>query len=213
VAYTWITTPDVRPLKHQNPKTTAFMEIRADEARAAGKPLRAAQDWVTLDRISPHLRQAVLIGEDAAFYQHAGVDWDEVENAVRDTVEHGEPLRGASTLTQQLAKNLYLSPTRNPYRKLSELYITRRLEAELSKRRIFELYLNVVEWGDGIWGAEAASRAYFQESAADLSIEQSALLAAALMNPRRYNPGHPNATLLGRQRFLLKKLYAVNGGN
>jgi monofunctional biosynthetic peptidoglycan transglycosylase len=189
------------------------MDIRADEARAAGKPARVTQQWVTLDRISPNLRRAVLIGEDAAFYQHSGVDWDEIHNAVDDTLYHGEPLRGASTLTQQLAKNLYLSPSRNPYRKLSELFITRRLEAELSKRRILELYLNVVEWGDGIWGVEAASRTYFNESAADLSVEQSALLAAALMNPRRYNPGHPNATLIGRQKFLLKRLgSASNGG-
>jgi monofunctional biosynthetic peptidoglycan transglycosylase len=103
-----------------------------------------------------------------------------------------------------------LSPARNPYRKVEELIITRRLEAELSKRRILELYLNVVEWGDGIWGAEAAARTYFNKSAADLSVEESALLSAALMNPRRYNPGHPNAALLGRQKFLLKRLYALN---
>lgn len=204
-------TPDVRPLKHANPKTTAFMQLRADEARAAGRPVRAVQQWVSLDRISPNLRQLVLIGEDDAFYQHGGVDWNALRDAVDDTIERGEPLRGASTITQQLAKNLYLSPARNPYRKLEELFITRRLEAELSKRRILELYLNVVEWGDGIWGAEAAARTYFDEPAADLSIEQSALLAAALMNPRRYNPGHPNATLLGRQRFLLKRIAAVKG--
>jgi monofunctional biosynthetic peptidoglycan transglycosylase len=186
------------------------MAMREDEARAAGKPYRVAQYWVSLDRISPHLRQAVLIGEDASFYQHSGVDWGEIKAAALDTIEKGEPLRGASTLTQQLAKNLYLSPARNPYRKVEELIITRRLEAELSKRRILELYLNDVEWGDGIWGAEAAARVYFNESAADLSVEESALLSAALMNPRRYTPGHPNAALLGRQKFLLKKMAAVN---
>lgn len=210
--YVWIITPDVRPLRRENPKTTAFMILRANEARAAHHPVRAEQVWVSLDRISPHLRQAVLIGEDAAFYQHGGVDWVELDDALRATVGHGEPLRGASTITQQLAKNLYLSPARNPYRKLEELFITRRLEAVLPKRRILELYLNLVEWGDGIWGAEAAARTYFNESAADLSEEQSALLAAALMNPRRYNPAHPNAALLGRQRFLLERIDAVNGG-
>jgi monofunctional biosynthetic peptidoglycan transglycosylase len=208
-AYVWFLTPDVRPLRRENPKTTAFMAMRLDEARANRGPLRARQQWVSLDRISPHLRQAVLIGEDAAFYQHAGVDWDELHDAILDTVERGEPLRGASTITQQLAKNLYLSPARNPYRKLEELFITRRLEAVLSKRRILELYLNVVEWGDGIWGAEAAAQTYFNEPAADLSVEEGALLAASLMNPRRYNPAHPNATLLGRQTFLLKRIAAV----
>jgi monofunctional biosynthetic peptidoglycan transglycosylase len=209
--YVWIVTPDVRSLKRTNPKTTAFMQLRADETRAGGKPVHVVQQWVSLDRISPNLREAVLIGEDDAFYQHGGVDWNALRDALTDTVEHGEPLRGASTITQQLAKNLYLSPARNPYRKLEELFITRRLEAELSKRRILELYLNVVEWGDGIWGAEAAARTYFDESAADLSMDESALLAAALMNPRRYNPGHPNATLLGRQRFLLKRIASVKG--
>jgi monofunctional biosynthetic peptidoglycan transglycosylase len=210
--YVWGVSPDVRPLRKENPKTTAFMQIRADEARAAGKPYHPVQIWVSLDRISPHLRQAVLVGEDAGFYGHSGVDWGEIKAAVLDTIQKGEPLRGASTLTQQLAKNLYLSPARNPYRKAEELIITRRLEAELSKRRILELYLNVVEWGDGVWGAEAAARTYFNESAADLDMEQSALLSAALMNPRRYNPGHPNATLIGRQKFLLRKLAVVNGG-
>lgn len=210
MAYVWFVTPDVRPLRRENPKTTAFMTMRADEARAQHRPVRVRQQWVSLDRISPHLRQAVLIGEDAAFYQHAGVDWVELHDAILDTVERGEPLRGASTITQQLAKNLYLSPARNPYRKLEELFITRRLEAELSKHRILELYLNVVEWGDGIWGAEAAAQTYFHEPAADLSADESALLAAALMNPRRYNPAHPNATLLGRQAFLLNRIAAVN---
>jgi monofunctional biosynthetic peptidoglycan transglycosylase len=210
VAYVWFLTPDVRPLRRENPKTTAFMAMRADEARADHRPVHVRQQWVSLDQISPHLRQAVLIGEDAAFYQHAGVDWDELHNAILDTVEHGEPLRGASTITQQLAKNLYLSPARNPSRKVEELLIARRLEAVLSKRRILELYLNVVEWGDGIWGAEAAAQTYFNESAADLSVEESALLAASLMNPRRYNPARPNATLLGRQTFLLRRIAAVN---
>jgi monofunctional biosynthetic peptidoglycan transglycosylase len=210
VVYVWFLTPDVRPLRRENPKTTAFMAMRLDESRAEHRPDHVRQQWVSLDRISPHLRQAVLIGEDAAFYEHAGVDWDELHDAILDTVERGEPLRGASTVTQQLAKNLYLSPARNPYRKLEELFITRRLEAVLSKRRILELYLNVVEWGDGVWGAEAAAETYFNESAADLSVDESALLAASLMNPRRYNPARPNATLRGRQTFLLNKIAAVN---
>jgi len=206
ISFTWITTPDVRPLRRENPATTAFMELRADEARAARAPVRKSQRWVSYENISPHLRQAVLLAEDAAFFQHDGVDYSEVRAALNDTIEKGEPLRGASTLTQQLAKNLYLSPSHNPYRKVSELLITRRLEAELTKRRIFELYLNLVEWGDGIWGAEAASRAYFGIPAADLSPEQAALLAGALINPRRYSPAQPNARLLSRKAIILKKM-------
>jgi monofunctional biosynthetic peptidoglycan transglycosylase len=182
------------------------MELRAAEARAAGTAARRSQRWVSYENISPHLRQAVLLAEDDAFFQHDGVSYAEVRAALNDTIEKGEPLRGASTLTQQLAKNLYLSPSHNPYRKVSELIITRRLEAELTKRRIFELYLNLVEWGDGIWGAEAASRAYFGIAAADLSPEQAALLASALINPRRYNPAHPNARLLSRKAIILKKM-------
>lgn len=206
IAFTWLTAPDVRPLKRENPATTAFMELRSAEARAAGTPVRKSQRWVSYDHVSPYLKRAVMLAEDDAFFQHDGVDYAEVRDALNDTIEKGEPLRGASTLTQQLAKNLYLSPSHNPYRKVSELIITRRLEAELPKRRIFELYLNLVEWGDGIWGAEAASRAYFETSAADLSPEQAALLAGALINPRRYSPAHPNARLLSRQAIILKKM-------
>jgi monofunctional biosynthetic peptidoglycan transglycosylase len=206
IAFTWITAPDVRPLRRENPSTTAFMDMRAAEARNAGAPVRKSQRWVSYEGISPHLKQAVLLAEDAAFFQHDGVDYAEVRAALNDTIEKGEALRGASTLTQQLAKNLYLSPSQNPYRKVSELIITRRLEAELTKRRIFELYLNLVEWGDGIWGAEAAARAYFGVAAADLSPEQAALLAGALINPRRYSPAHPNARLLSRKTIILKRM-------
>jgi monofunctional biosynthetic peptidoglycan transglycosylase len=206
IAFTWITAPDVRPLRRENPSTTAFMDMRAAEARNAGAPVRKSQRWVSYEGISPHLKQAVLLAEDAAFFQHDGVDYSEVRAALNDTIEKGEALRGASTLTQQLAKNLYLSPSQNPYRKVSELIITRRLEAELTKRRIFELYLNLVEWGDGIWGAEAAARAYFGVAAADLSPEQAALLAGALINPRRYSPAHPNARLLSRKTIILKRM-------
>jgi monofunctional biosynthetic peptidoglycan transglycosylase len=206
IAFTWITAPDIRSLRRENPATTAFMELRAAEARAAGVPVRKSQRWVSYENISPHLKQAVLLAEDAAFFQHDGVDYAEIRAALNDTIEKGEALRGASTLTQQLAKNLYLSPSYNPYRKVSELIITRRLEAELTKRRIFELYLNLVEWGDGIWGAEAASRAYFGVAAADLSPEQAALLAGALINPRRYSPAHPNARLLSRKAIILKRM-------
>ena len=131
--------------------------------------------------------------------------------AIEDSIRRGAAPRGASTITQQLAKNLYLSPSYSPHRKLVELMIARRLEAELSKVRIFELYLNVIEWGDGVWGAEAASRRYFGKPASDLSVEEAALLAGAIINPRVYSPAHPNARLLRRQQIILGALGPSRG--
>jgi monofunctional biosynthetic peptidoglycan transglycosylase len=209
VAYTYLTLPDVRPLATANPKTTAFMELREQESDRAGKPYRFDQRWVPYSRISPNLKRAVLAAEDSAFWQHEGIDVEQIRLAVQQAIDKGIVPRGASTLTQQLAKNLYLSPSRDPLRKLRELIITRRLEAALSKQRIFEIYLNVVEWGDGVWGAEAAARHYFGVSAAALSRPQAALLAGALINPRRYNPGRPPTRLLRRQRIILARMGTV----
>lgn len=205
-AYTWITLPDVRLLAIRPPERTAFMDLRAAEARAGGRPLREVRRWVPYSRISPNLKRAVLVAEDAGFWDHDGVDYGELRASIERSVEEGTAMRGASTLTQQLAKNLYLSPSRNPWRKVVELMITRRLEAELSKTRIFELYLNSVEWGDGIWGADAAARAYFGRSASDLTPPQAALMAGALINARIYSPGRPNARLLARQRIILGRM-------
>jgi monofunctional biosynthetic peptidoglycan transglycosylase len=205
LGYLWVTIPDVRPLHTVNPATTAFMTRRADESRAAGKPVRPRRTWVPLNRISPLLQRAVVVSEDAAFWDHSGVDVHELRVALAEGLRDGQ-FRGASTITQQLAKNLYLSPSRNPARKLEELFIARRLEAELSKRRIFELYLNVVEWGDGIWGAEAASRTYFGVPASALDARQAALLAGALINPRLYSPARPNQRLLRRQEIILQRM-------
>lgn len=209
LAYAWLTLPDVRPLRTTVPASTAWMDMRAREAQAAGKPVKKSQRWVSYGRISPSLVRAVLVAEDAAFWSHDGIDLEEIKASIEDSLESGEPMRGASTITQQLAKNLYLSPSRNPLRKLTELFITRRLEAELSKRRILELYLNLIEWGDGIWGCEAAARTYFGVSAADLSPSQAALLAGAIINPRRYSPAHPNARLLRRQAIILRRMSDV----
>ena len=206
VAYTWAMLPDTRLLRAQNPPVTAFMRMRADEARRAGKTARVLWRWVPYRRMSPALVRAVLVSEDARFWQHDGLDIEELKIAMETSWTRGTSMRGASTITQQLAKNLYLSPTRNPYRKLTELFITRRLEAELSKTRILEIYLNVVEWGDEVWGADAAARTYFGVGALDLSREQAALLAASLINPRVYSPGHPNVRLLRRQQTVLSRM-------
>jgi monofunctional glycosyltransferase len=184
------------------------MQLREREAAQQGRQLRHYQRWVSYTRISQNLKRAVLVAEDDAFWQHEGIDMEQLKISIRNDIEKGKAIRGGSTITQQLAKNLYLSPSRDPVRKLRELIIARRLEAELSKARILEIYLNVIEWGDGIWGAEAAARSYFGTSAASLSAEQAALLAGAIINPRVYSPAHPNARLLRRQRIILSRMGA-----
>jgi monofunctional glycosyltransferase len=209
LAYAYLSLPDVRVLRTQNPTTTAFMQLREREAHAAGKPAARDQRWVPYSRISANLKRAVIVTEDSAFWQHEGVDYEQLRESMEVNWERGEFARGASTITQQLAKNLYLSPSKNPLRKLKELLITRRLEVELSKQRILEIYLNVIEWGDGVWGAEAAARRYFKKPASELSAQESALLAAAIANPRLMNPGHPSARLRRRQQMIMRRMGAV----
>jgi len=208
VVYVYLTLPDVRPLVRENPRTTAFMRLRMREALAAGRAPVARQRWVAYNRISPDLRRAVIIAEDDAFWQHDGIDLDQIRESIQVNLERGEFVRGASTITQQLAKNLYLSPSKNPIRKLRELFIARRLEAELGKRRILEIYLNVIEWGKGIFGIEAASEAYFGKPAADLGPSESALLAGAIINPRALDPADPPRRLRRRQEIILRRLEA-----
>lgn len=206
-AYVYLTLPDVTTLKNRNPPTTAFMALRDREYREArGKVPRRRQAWVPLRRISPHLVNAVLLAEDAAFYQHDGVDYHELWESMKIDWREKRLSRGASTITQQLAKNLYLSPSRSPVRKFRELLITRRLEAALDKPRILELYLNVVEWGRNLYGVEAAARAYFDVPARDLTPAQSALLAGMLINPIRYSPLTPSRRLTHRQRLILQRM-------
>jgi monofunctional biosynthetic peptidoglycan transglycosylase len=203
----------VRTLARTNPTRTAFMDMRQEEAASAGKSLRHVYRWVPYSRISQNLKRAVLVAEDDAFWDHDGVDYEQLRQSIEINLERGAAVRGASTITQQLAKNLYLSSDKNPVsggiRKLRELIIARRLEAGLPKARILEIYLNVIEWGDGIWGAEAAARTYFGTSAASLSADQSALLAAAIINPRILNPGRPSARLLRRQRMIRGRMGGV----
>ena len=209
VTFTYLTLPDVRVLATSNPTMTAFMQVRAAEAEAEGRKVRRIYQWVPYRRISPHLKRAVLVAEDSAFWDHEGIDIEQIKVAIETAIEKGDAPRGASTITQQLAKNLYLSPSRDPLRKMKELIITRRLEAALPKARILELYLNVVEWGDGIWGAEAAARQYFGVSASSLTPPQAALLAGALINPVRYSPGRPPPRLLRRQQIILARMGTV----
>jgi monofunctional glycosyltransferase len=207
--FIYLTLPDVRGLKVHNPDSTAFIDLRTREARARGEQPRRIQRWVSYARISPNLTRAVLVAEDDAFWKHGGIDFDQLKESMEINIERMEFARGGSTITQQLAKNLYLSPSKNPVRKLRELLIARELEAELTKQRILELYLNVVEWGDGIYGAEAAARTYFHKSAADLGVQESALLAGALVNARLLDPGHPSARLKRRQQMVMRRMGGV----
>ncbi len=206
VVYVYLTLPDVRVLAATNPTNTAWMQLRAAEAAREGRTVRHVQRWVPYSRISNQLKRAVLVAEDSAFWDHEGVDLEQLRESIRVNWEQGRAVRGASTITQQLAKNLYLSPSRDPLRKLRELIIARRLEAALPKARIFEIYLNVIEWGDGIWGVEAASRAYFGTPASAVSRDQAALLAGAIINPRVLNPRQPTARLAARQKIILRRM-------
>jgi len=206
LAYVYLTLPDVRRLADTNPTTTAFMELRIREAADDGRKFQIRHRWVAYNQISANLRRAVIVTEDAGFYDHDGIDLTELKASLEKNWEEGQLLRGGSTITQQLAKNLYLSPTRNPMRKVTELLIARRLEAALSKRRIFEIYLNMIEWGDGIFGCEAAARAYFGGRCASLSVEQAALLAGAIINPREHSPAKPTRRLLRRQQIIIRRM-------
>ncbi|CAN5155424.1 hypothetical protein BH18GEM1_BH18GEM1_05740 [soil metagenome] len=188
------------------PAESALMEIRALEARAEGRDWAPRYDWVPLSAISPHLGRAVLAAEDTRFYEHHGFDWEQIQEAWKANEEPGETLRGASTITQQTVKNLYLTPSRNVLRKLREALLTAWMELWLPKDRILELYLNIVELGPGIFGAEAASQAYFGRPAARLGREHAALLAATLPWPLAKNPASPTPGLRRRQRLVLNRM-------
>jgi monofunctional biosynthetic peptidoglycan transglycosylase len=179
IVFSW---PDVAALAESTPETTAFIE----SSRSRGVEIQWR--WVPYDRISPELKKSVLVAEDFSFFSHNGFDAHEIKIAAREAVQ-GKRVRGASTITQQLAKNLWLSPSRSPLRKLRELILTRQLERNLSKRRILELYLNVVQFGPDVYGAEAAARRYFGIPPGELDREQAARLAASLPRPSTWHPG------------------------
>jgi monofunctional biosynthetic peptidoglycan transglycosylase len=185
-AWTW---PRVARLAARPPQTTAFIERYRAEQRAAGREGRVQRTWVPYVAISRHVKRAVVVAEDIRFFAHRGVDLEEVEDALERAVERTALPRGASTITQQLAKNLWLSPSRSPLRKAREAILAWQLERALSKRRILELYLNVAEFGPGCFGVEAAARRYFARSAADLGPLEAAQLAASLPNPLAWHPG------------------------
>jgi monofunctional biosynthetic peptidoglycan transglycosylase len=211
--WTW---PAVGRLATERPATTAFIERYRAQQRAAGRPDRVAWAWTPYPAISPALKRAVLVAEDIGFFSHKGFALAEIQSAIEDAVRDREVPRGASTITQQLAKNLWLSPSRSPLRKAREALLTWQLERALSKRRILELYLNVAEFGPGIYGVGAASQRYFGKAAADLDEREAAQLAAALPNPAVWHPGAASAAYrrhvsaierrMGRAAFLWKQI-------
>jgi monofunctional biosynthetic peptidoglycan transglycosylase len=205
-----LTWPNVARLRKEHPKSTAYIDAYRHGGRFArllGREEREVQQkWIPYRRISSNLKRAVIVGEDLRFYSHEGFDEKEIRAALSDAWEEKEIPRGASTITQQLARNLYLSPSRNPLRKIKEAILTRQLEKALPKRRILELYLNVVELGPGIYGAEAASRRYFGRSAAGLSERQAAELAASLPAPKVWHPGSKSRTYQRKVRTIQRRM-------
>ncbi len=210
-------------LRSNNPSSTSLIDIRANEAKQKGQPVRREQIWVPLDKISSNLQRAVLAGEDTNFATHRGFDYEAIRNAwdqaqketAREAKQEGEDddwlpslpefKRGGSTISQQLAKNLYLSSQRSLWRKGQEAALTVMLERSLTKRRILEIYLNVIEWGDGVYGAEAASRRYFKKSAAALTSNEAAYLSAMIPNPRTvFNPQVNPRRVARRQRIIMR---------
>lgn len=223
ILYEVITFPSISSLKTENPTTSSMIEYRLSQARDEGKEPKQYMIWQPIEQISPNLQKAVLAGEDARFFEHNGFDWDAIQKAWDEAIKEGEkqakeegdydanswipPMpsfkRGASTVTQQLAKNLYLSEDRNFLRKGREALYTYFLEKELSKKRILEIYLNVIEWGDGIYGAEAASRTYFKKSASALSPSEAAYLSAMIPSPLNvFNPKKNPKRVVRRQKVI-----------
>ncbi len=200
----WSALPDPSPLKNHNPKITSLMKFRIKEAQKKGKGYFINQRWKALSEISPYLINAVLISEDDRFYSHYGIDWVELRESIKKDIKKRRFVRGASTISQQVAKNLYLSPKKTILRKFFEIVLALKIERTLSKKRILEIYLNIAEWGDGIFGAESASQFYFGKSARELNPYESASLASILPNPLKYSPNSKSRFVKKRRERILK---------
>lgn len=198
--------PDVARLARENPRTTAFMDYRKEQWAEQGQTRKIEQEWVPLGRISPWLVSAVTISENDRFWEHEGFDLEGMEEALKRDLARGRLAAGGSTITQQLAKNLWFEPDKNPVRKLKEAILAWRLERDLPKRRILELYLNLAEWGDGVFGIAAAARRHFHTTAAALTPEQAARLAVVLPSPLRMDPARPSRYVEQRSRVILARM-------
>lgn len=204
--YLYITFPDISLLINKNPKGTTIMEIRRIEAEEKRKAYSHYFYWAPIEQISLHLKYAVIEAEDSSFYQHHGFDWDAIRDAIAVNWKKGEFKRGGSTISQQLAKNLYLSPSKNPTRKIREAIITMAIERRLNKDRILELYLNIIEWGNGVYGAEAAARHYFNKSAQYLTPSEASWLASIIPSPRFYDRHRNSDYIKKRQATIAKRV-------
>ena len=200
----WFWLPDAEALRRGNPMTTQYVQLFVRRNLAKGRRPAVLMRWIPLESISPYLRSAVLIAEDDGFYRHRGVDWAALKTAARYNLQRRKLARGGSTITQQTARNLFLSPSRRFGRKLKEVLIARYLERTLDKDRILEIYLNTAEWGEGVFGAEAASLVYFGKRASELTPEEAVALVVALPSPYRLNPAKPpvEKTLKKKELFL-----------
>ncbi len=195
-------------LATENPRETALMRQRIAEAEDEGKPLKITQTWIPIGRIPKYVLDCIVVAEDGTFYEHGGIDWFEVQESLEKNLEEGRAARGASTITQQLAKNMFLSTSKDPLRKFREVIITLLMERRLEKRRILELYVNLIEWGRGIFGIEAAARTYFGKSAAALSLDEAARLAAVIPSPLRHRPDTDSRYVVRRKAIVLGRLTA-----
>ena len=196
--------------RDHNPEATAFMQARLAKMREKQPDARLRLQWVPYARISVHLKRAVIAAEDARFTDHEGFDWEAIEKAWAKNQRRGKVVAGGSTISQQLAKNLFLSGERSPWRKAEEAMITVMMEGVMDKRRILEIYLNVIEWGDGVFGAEAASRHYFGVSASALAPEQAARLAAMVPRPRYYDRNRNNPWLQKKTQIILSRMESAD---
>ena len=192
-----------------DPGVTAFMQTRLEKLREKNPQAVLRHQWVPYDRISVHMKRAIIAAEDAKFLDHEGFDWEAIQKAYEKNLKKGKVVAGGSTISQQLAKNLFLSGRRSWWRKAQEAAITVMIETIMSKRRILEIYLNVIEWGDGVFGVEAAARHHFGVSAAAIGPEQAARLAAMVPSPRRYGPGSETAYLQRRTEIILQRMGAA----
>jgi monofunctional biosynthetic peptidoglycan transglycosylase len=207
--HTWLTLPNVTGLRTTNPASTSLMRLQAAQAAKKGLKLTVAQEWVPFDQIPDMLKKCVLVSEDAAFYSHKGIDFAELKESIKRDIKERKFVRGGSTITQQLAKNLYLSGGKTLGRKLKEFLIARRLEKALSKDRIFALYLNLIEFGPNIFGVRAAARHWFGKDVSELSLEEMVRLTAIIPRPLLSDPRANDAWMKFKGRWIAETLGAV----
>jgi monofunctional biosynthetic peptidoglycan transglycosylase len=195
---------------YYDPSSSAFMRSRVEALRQQNTEAKFRNHWLPYERISPHLKRAIIAAEDAKFLAHEGFDFEALQNAYRKNLKKGRLVAGGSTISQQLAKNLFLSSEKTPWRKIQEAVITVMLEKVMSKQRILEIYLNVIEWGNHVFGAEAAARHYYGVSAASVSAEQAARLAAMIPNPRFYDKRRNTSLLTKKTRVILRRMASAS---